>query len=82
MQPLHKLPNGTWIDLANVREISPYNAIGHDTAYCAITCGSVFYSLPFASLSDAKAYADSLAGLVNEVPRTTHHTTGGATTGG
>lgn len=70
MSPLHKLPNGAWIDLTLITVIRPYEGlvIGSN-AYSpgiAVMWGSSCISLSFSSLSDAESYADELAALVNK----------------
>lgn len=66
MKPLHRLPNGTWIDLASVGRISPYVTLCEE---CTVVIeqydGRCQYNVPFASLEDAVKFADDLADIVN-----------------
>jgi hypothetical protein len=68
-QPLHKLPNGAWIDLASVQLVFPRAAasvasISLPCAVCVVA-GLQHIELPFETFGAATAYADSLAALVN-----------------
>ena len=66
---LYRLPNGTWINPANVTKISPY-PVGE---YCGlqiechvtVICDGDLISLPFEAFGDACAYANELADAIN-----------------
>jgi len=63
---LHRLPNGTWIRLVDVKVISPYESL--EKAEVTITLeDSDDINLRFETLDDAMRYADELAALTNEI---------------
>jgi len=63
---LHRLPNGAWIRLADVRVISPHQF--QEKAEVAINLvGGPTLSAVFETLDEAVTYADELAALVNEI---------------
>lgn len=67
MKPLHRLPNGTWIDLASVGRISPYATHNKWSATVTIEQHDGLYlsDVQFARLEDAVKFADDLADIVN-----------------
>lgn len=68
MPPLHRLPNGSWIDLLHVTAVQPIkgHAPSNTDDRVAIRCGDLGATLWFTSFAAAQDYADSLAALVNE----------------
>lgn len=70
MNPLHRLPNGSHIDLTEIGPICPTMRRSmraeDDAPSVRIQCGADIFWCNFPNLADAQAYADGLAGLVNE----------------
>jgi hypothetical protein len=72
MNPLHRLPNGAWIDLVAVSGVSPHDAdatAGPEYArppHVILVRDKGYVIVPFDSFDAAQRYADELAGLVNE----------------
>lgn len=66
MNPLHRLPNGKWIQLDDIYQISPVPAVlnGEANSVTVLTA-SAYVTLHFAGFSEAQFYADELAALVN-----------------
>lgn len=65
--PLHRLPDGSWIDLAQVRSISPLpgaNCIDLEPRV-QIDIGFELVSVYFKTLEEAQTYADELAEIRN-----------------
>ncbi len=69
MTPLHRLPNGSWVDLAKIEPIGVGVNSADDGASSFVTAhyegGRAFIS-NFPTPEAAQAYADELAGLVND----------------
>jgi len=72
MDKLHRLADGTWIGLAGVTTITPqvYDDLSgkKDAKKVVVTVihDGCHLSLPFETFTDALAYSDELAALVNE----------------
>lgn len=64
--PLHRLPNGEWIDLLDISMISPAAAREFYPDVVIIVTKTARFTFSFASFSDASGYSDQLAALVNE----------------
>lgn len=69
---LHRLPNGTWIELTKVDLVAPLEGmkppftVGTHPPRVSVVSGDDYHSLPFDTFAAAQAYADELAALVNE----------------
>lgn len=61
MNPLHRLPNGEWTDLTEIRHIKTDSSEG----FCVMVLGVTMVTLGFEGRAEAHAYADELAALVN-----------------
>lgn len=72
MDKLHRLADGTWIELAGVTEIHPYEVASEYTdgrrpsTRAVVVCGDRHFDMAFPSYLDAVEYADHLAALVND----------------
>jgi hypothetical protein len=71
MDRLHRLADGTWIGLAGITRIAPqtytgYGENGATKVAVTVTHDGASLLLPFETFTDALAYSDELAALVNE----------------
>lgn len=66
LNPLHRLPNGEWVDLLDVSMISPAAAREVYPDRVVVVAKTAHFTFKFASFSDASSYADQLAAFVNE----------------
>ena len=66
MPPLHRLPNGTHLDLGAVSAIRLFPRDGASLDRVQIHHADGVETIPFIEQGNALAYADSLAALVNE----------------
>ena len=74
MEELYKLPNGQRMFLSDIRMVRPrealvteYTILGNAVEIQYGQADSHCMGLPFDSYAEAQAYADELAGLVNDV---------------
>lgn len=62
MSKLHRLPDGTWIDLSLVTGI-----VTQPVPQIEVLMAKGYYIIPAKSIEDAQRMADELAALVNTV---------------
>ncbi len=68
MPPLHRLPNGDWIELCSVSGIAPADAYSsYPTPSVRVVCGNEHHVIPFDTFGEAVVFADRLGVQVNEV---------------
>jgi hypothetical protein len=63
---LHRLPDGTWIALADVHGIRPCPSMHGFLPTVVVQIGDNQATVPFETYTNAVEYADRLAALVND----------------